>query len=95
MIFNLKLNSSPFSLLVVHTPWIKVKEAVVSNQLKVLLKPCSSSTCPALYQDAQGHVFIQGSKLSQSARTDIAVADHEEVVQISEDLLTFLRSRQI
>lgn len=64
----------------------------MSNQLTVLVKPYSSGTCPAIYKDAQDRLFIQGNKLTAASRQSIAVADHEEVVEISGDLLDFLRS---
>ena len=64
----------------------------MSKQLQVLVKPCNSGTCPAIYKDAQGRLFIQGNKLAATVRQDIAVGDHEEVVEISTDLLDFLRT---
>ena len=67
----------------------------MSNQLKVLAKPCGNGSCPTVYQDDQGRIFIQGSKLGSSARDSIAIATHEEVVEISPELLSYLRSAQI
>ena len=64
----------------------------MSNQLEVLIKPCSSGTCPAIYKDKQDRLYIQGSKLTAPARGQIAIADHEEVVEISGELLEYLRS---
>lgn len=64
----------------------------MSNQLEVLIQPCSSGTCPAIYRDEQNRLFIQGSKLGTLARKEIAIADHEEVVEISGDLLEYLRT---
>jgi hypothetical protein len=65
----------------------------MSNQLKVLIKPCDGGTCPALYEDEQGRVFVQGSKLGAMSRGGIAIANHEEVVEITPDLLNFLRTQ--
>lgn len=67
----------------------------MSDQLKVLVKPCGDGTCPAIYQDEQGRVFIQGNKLSLSARQEIALGKHEEVVEISSDLIDFLRTLKV
>jgi hypothetical protein len=67
----------------------------VSESLKLLIKPCASGSCPALYKDDQGRVFVQGTKLATAARADIAIAGHEDVVEVSADLLSYLRSAQI
>ena len=67
----------------------------MSNQLKVLVKPCGNGSCPTIYQDDQGRVFVQGNKLDASARDGVAIANHEEVVEISPELLSYLRSNQI
>lgn len=67
----------------------------MSNPLKVLVKPCAQGTCPAIYQDDQGRVFVQGNKLGASARDSVAIATHEEVVEISPELLSYLRSAQL
>jgi hypothetical protein len=64
-------------------------------KLKVLMKPCDSGMCPSLYQDESGRVFVQGTKLSQVDRSQIALTENEEVVQISPDILMFLRSHQV
>ena len=63
-------------------------------KLKVLMKPCDSGMCPILYQDESGRVFVQGTKLRQVDRSQIALSEDEEVVQISPDILTFLRAYQ-
>ncbi len=62
------------------------------NQLQVLIKPCSSGTCPAIYKDDEGRLFLQGNKLKATVRQGVAVAEHEEVVEISPDLLDYLRT---
>ncbi|MGB3493584.1 MAG: hypothetical protein WBA57_12700 [Elainellaceae cyanobacterium] len=67
--------------------------ATSNNGLKILMRPCNSGMCPALYQDEQGRVFVQGHRLSDGDRTNLAVANHEEVVEISPELLSFLRSQ--
>ena len=65
---------------------------IVMSKLQVLIKPCSSGTCPAIYKDDDGRLIIQGDKLAPAPRQDIAVGEHEEVVEISADLLDFLRT---
>ena len=66
----------------------------MSNSLQILIKPCVSGSCPALYKDEQGRIFIQGSKLIADTRESISVSEDEEVVEISPDLLDYLRSTQ-
>ena len=67
----------------------------MSNSLKTVMKPCGNGACPAIYQDDQGRVFIQGNKLGSSVRGSMAIATHEEVVEISPELLSYLRSAQL
>ena len=62
--------------------------------LKILAKFCDLGTCPTLYQNEQGKVFVQGNVLPQIARAEIAVAGHEEIVELDPELLDFLRSYQ-
>lgn len=63
----------------------------MSEKLTVLAKPCGDGTCPAIYKDEQGRLFLQGNKLPSTVKQGIEVADHEEVVEISPDLIDFLR----
>jgi len=63
------------------------------NSLKVLVRPCDSGMCPALYTDEAGRVFVQGSKLNPTQHADLMVPDHEAVVEISPELITFLKSQ--
>ncbi|MBE9117276.1 hypothetical protein IQ249_15350 [Lusitaniella coriacea LEGE 07157] len=63
-----------------------------TNNLKVLARLCNSGMCPALYQDEQGRVFVQGSKLAQGTSTEMGIPDHEAVVEITPELIDFLRS---
>lgn len=65
------------------------------QNLKTLLRPCNNGMCPALYSDDQGRVFVQGSKLGGATRSELSVASHEEVVEITPELLTFLRSHPL
>jgi len=61
--------------------------------LKVLVRPCDSGMCPALYADDAGRVFVQGSKLNPTEHTGLTVPNHEAVVEISPELITFLKSQ--
>ena len=65
----------------------------IPQGLKVLVRPCDSGMCPALYADDAGRVFVQGSRLNRSAHVGLAVADHEEVVEISPELIAFLKAQ--
>ena len=64
------------------------------EKLEIIAKPCNSATCPTIYKDEQGRIFIQGSKLTADTRASISVSEDEEVVEISPDLLEYLRSAQ-
>ncbi|MBD1997313.1 hypothetical protein H6G00_11850 [Leptolyngbya sp. FACHB-541] len=61
--------------------------------LKTLIQPCNSGMCPALYSDEQGRIFVQGKRLSGNNRSTLTVSDCEEVVQITPELIDFLRSQ--
>lgn len=60
--------------------------------LKVLVRPCNSGMCPALYADESGRVFVQGSKLNPAEHAGLTVPHHEAVVEISPELIAFLKS---
>lgn len=62
------------------------------SKLEVLAKPCSSGTCPTVYKDEDGRLFLQGNKLAPTTKETIAIADHEDVVEISPDLIDFLKT---
>jgi len=62
------------------------------HNLKVLVRPCNSGMCPALYIDEAGRVFVQGSKLNPAEHAGFAVPQHEAVVEISPELIAFLKS---
>jgi hypothetical protein len=47
--------------------------------------------CPAVYSDEQGRVFVQGSRLTGAARDGITVGDHEDVVEVTPELIAFIR----
>ncbi|MGJ3250406.1 MAG: hypothetical protein ACFE0J_04625 [Elainellaceae cyanobacterium] len=61
--------------------------------LKVLIRPCDSGMCPALYTDDSGRVFVQGNKLSPTDHHGLSVASHEAIVEISPELIAFLKSQ--
>lgn len=60
--------------------------------LKVLASPCNSGMCPALYADDTGRVFVQGTKLNRAEHAGLTVSEHEDVVELTPELITFLKS---
>ena len=62
-----------------------------SQKLSTLFVPCNSGMCPALYSDEQGRMFVQGSRLSGAARDGVALADNEDVVELTPELIAFIR----
>ena len=52
----------------------------MSEKLEIIAKPCGSATCPTLYKDAQGRLFLQGTQLITTGRQDIALSEDEAVV---------------
>ena len=63
-----------------------------TQNLTVLVRPCDSGMCPALYADSSGRVFVQGSKLPAAGRGDLALSSDEEVVEITPELLAYLKA---
>lgn len=66
--------------------------STTNKGLRLLISPCNNAMCPALYEDSEGRVFVQGTKVSGEARADIAIAEHEEVVEVAPALIAYLRS---
>ncbi|MEM0979126.1 MAG: hypothetical protein AAGH78_02525 [Cyanobacteria bacterium P01_H01_bin.58] len=64
----------------------------MSEKLEIIAKPCNSGTCPTIYKDEQGRLFIQGNQLRTAERQDIAVGDGEAIVEIDSSLLETLRA---
>lgn len=62
------------------------------KDLKVLVSPCNSGMCPALYADDSGRVFVQGNKLNRAEHTGLTISENEEVVELTSELITFLKS---
>lgn len=62
-----------------------------SQRLTTLFLPCNSGMCPAVYSDDQGKMFVQGSRLTGTARDGLTLGDHEDVVEVTPELLAFLR----
>lgn len=60
--------------------------------LTVLKSLCDSGMCPTLYTDDTGRVFVQGNKLNRVDHFGLSVPEHEEVVEISSELIEFLKS---
>lgn len=76
---------------VIHTPFQEEVPMAASQQLSTLFIPCNSGMCPALYTDEQGRMFVQGSRLTGAARSSITVGDHEDVVEVTPELIAFIR----
>ncbi|MEO1145919.1 MAG: hypothetical protein AAFY26_10005 [Cyanobacteria bacterium J06638_22] len=49
--------------------------------------------CPALFSDDEGRIFVQGSKLNRTGYTRMTVPDHEEVVEITPELIAYLKAQ--
>ena len=64
-----------------------------SNQLSTLFLPCNSGMCPAIYADEHGRLFVQGSRLAGPARNGLTLGDHEDVVEVTPELIAFIRGR--
>jgi hypothetical protein len=47
--------------------------------------------CPAIFSDEQGRMFVQGSRLIGAARSSLTVGDHEDVVEVTPELIAFIR----
>jgi hypothetical protein len=53
---------------------------------------CAGKSCPTIYKDEDGKVFIQGPRLRDELMQAINVGDNEEVVEISPEMLQVLRT---
>ncbi|NEZ61067.1 hypothetical protein [Adonisia turfae] len=62
------------------------------EKLEIIAKPCGSATCPTLYKDGQGRLFLQGNQLNVTDKQDVALGDGEAVVEIDASLLDALRA---
>ena len=71
---------------------LEVHMSTSQNGLKVLMRLCDSGTCPALFEDEAGRIFVQGNRLTTPERSDLPIPEHEEVVEISPELIAFLKS---
>lgn len=61
--------------------------------LTILIRPCDQGDCPTLYSDTDGRIFVQGNKLDSANHADMTVPDHEGVVEITPELIEFLKSQ--
>lgn len=55
---------------------------------------CGDGTCPAVYKDDTGRIFIQGSKVESNLRNQVNIPDHEDIVELSPALLSILNAQQ-
>ena len=71
---------------------------MVKNAPKLVMltdSGCSGGTCPALYKDGEGRVFVHGKKLDARSKSEIAVGENEDVVEITKELIAFLTSQNL
>jgi len=52
---------------------------------------CGGGSCPAIYKDDNGRIFVQGSKIDHELRSQVAVPEHEELVELPRELLNILK----
>ncbi len=55
---------------------------------------CAGGTCPAVYRDKSGKLFVQGTRISSELRELVPVAEHEDIVELTPELLAVLRDYQ-
>ena len=67
-------------------------DPVTPNALKIVCKPCGGGTCPTVYKDDEGRIFLQGNKLTAAQTEGVAIAPHESVVELDPSLLEYLRT---
>lgn len=70
----------------------KASDQAISNTLEIICKPCSGGTCPTVYRDSNGRIFLQGNKLADEEKQGVAVAANEDIVEIDSSLIEFLRT---
>ena len=61
--------------------------------LTILTRPCDQGACPTLYTDSDGRIFVQGNRLDRANHDGLNVADNEDVVEITPELISFLQSQ--
>lgn len=73
-------------------PQQNTSHPVTLNTLEIVCKPCGGGTCPTVYKDGAGRIFLQGNKLTTEQQQGVAIAPHEGVVEIDPSLLEYLRT---
>lgn len=73
-------------------PQSNASDSATSNTLKIVYKPCSGGTCPTVYNDEEGRIFLQGNKVNPEQTEGVAIAPHEGVVELDPSLLEYLRT---
>jgi hypothetical protein len=65
---------------------------IPSNTL-TLLGPgqCGDGSCPAIYRDNAGRIFVQGTKIEALLKTQVVVPEHEEIVELPSELIALLK----
>jgi hypothetical protein len=65
---------------------------IPSNTL-TLLGPgmCGDGSCPAIYRDNSGRIFVQGTKVEALLKKLVFVPEHEEIVELPSELIALLK----
>jgi hypothetical protein len=59
---------------------MKITRIIGENGQQAAL--CNGSACPAFIQTDDGHVLVQGSRLSAAERSQLSAPEHEDFVKI-------------
>lgn len=62
------------------------------NKLEVLIEGCASRSCPTIYKDSNGKIFVQGYKLDNTLRNQANIGENEDIVELSPELFEALKN---
>jgi len=64
------------------------------NRLEVIGKidGCAGKSCPTIYKDSTGKIFIQGYRIDSNLKSQITVANNEDVIELAPELLEALKA---
>ena len=64
------------------------------NKLEIVggLEGCAGGSCPTIYKDSNGKIFIQGYKISEELRKQATIASNEDIVELSPELIEQLKA---
>lgn len=52
---------------------------------------CGGGSCPSIYEDENGKIYIQGNKIVSSLKEQVLVANNEEIVELTQEMLEILK----